>query len=195
MLGQMLFNGDRMPPQRARGLMWLTLARDSAAPDEAWIRESYNRAIAKANDDDRAMALQMLEHWVQGTQGLTGASVVGRVVGTLRFAHLQTYVFTPSRDRNPPRPARGPTASPRRAHSCRCRHGQPVAGLRRQQQVVDPDAPVLLPGAGLIVPEGVLAGLVRDGPQRVGQAEAEQGLEASRVSGRNSASLAQAAGL
>ena len=66
MLGQMLFNGDRMPPQRARGLMWLTLARDSAAPDEAWISESYNRAIAKATDDDRTMALQMLEHWVQG---------------------------------------------------------------------------------------------------------------------------------
>ena len=66
MLGQMQFNGDRMPPQRARGLMWLTLARDNAAPDETWIRENYNRAIAKANDDDRAMALQMLEHWVQG---------------------------------------------------------------------------------------------------------------------------------
>ena len=66
MLGQMLFNGDRLPPQRARGLLWLTLARDSAAPDEAWIKENYNRAIAKASDDDRAMALQMLEHWVQG---------------------------------------------------------------------------------------------------------------------------------
>ena len=66
MLGQMLFTGDRLPPQRARGLMWLTLARDSATPDEAWIKESYNRAIAKASDDDRAMALQMLEHWVQG---------------------------------------------------------------------------------------------------------------------------------
>jgi TPR repeat protein len=66
LLGQMLFNGDRLPPQRARGLMWLTLARDSAAPDEAWIKENYNRAIAKASDDDRAMALQMLEHWVQG---------------------------------------------------------------------------------------------------------------------------------
>ena len=24
----MLFSGDRLPPQRARGLMWLTLARD-----------------------------------------------------------------------------------------------------------------------------------------------------------------------
>ncbi len=66
MLGQMLFNGEQMPPQRARGLMWLTLARDSAAADEAWIKESYNRAIAKASDNDRAMALQMLEHWVQG---------------------------------------------------------------------------------------------------------------------------------
>ena len=66
LLGQMLFNGDRLPPQRARGLMWLTLARDSAAPDEAWIKESYNRAITKATEDDRAMALQMLEHWVQG---------------------------------------------------------------------------------------------------------------------------------
>jgi TPR repeat protein len=66
MLGQMLFNGDRLPRQAARGLMWLTLARDNASPDEVWIRESYNRAIAKASDDDRAMALQMLEHWVQG---------------------------------------------------------------------------------------------------------------------------------
>lgn len=66
MLGQMLFNGDRLPRQAARGLMWLTLARDNAAPDETWIRESYNRAFAKASDDDRAAALQMLEHWVQG---------------------------------------------------------------------------------------------------------------------------------
>lgn len=66
LLGQMLFNGDRLPRQPARGLMWLTLARDSAGPNETWIKESYNRAFAKASDDDRAMALQMLEHWVQG---------------------------------------------------------------------------------------------------------------------------------
>ena len=66
MLGQMLFNGDQLPRQAARGLMWLTLARDSAAPDETWIKDSYSKAIAKASDDDRAMALQMLEHWVQG---------------------------------------------------------------------------------------------------------------------------------
>src|SRR5262249_42773382 len=66
LLGQMLFNGDRLPPQRARGLMWLTLARDSAGPEESWIKESYNRAIASASENDRAMALQMLENWMQG---------------------------------------------------------------------------------------------------------------------------------
>ena len=66
MLGQMLFNGDQLPRQAARGLMWLTLARDSATPDETWIKDSYNKAIAKASEDDRAMALKMLEHWVQG---------------------------------------------------------------------------------------------------------------------------------
>ncbi|WOH85173.1 tetratricopeptide repeat protein [Bradyrhizobium sp. BEA-2-5] len=66
LLGQMLFNGDRLPRQAARGLMWLTLARDSAGAEETWIKESYNRAFAKASDDDRAMCLQMLEQWVQG---------------------------------------------------------------------------------------------------------------------------------
>ncbi|PPQ20496.1 hypothetical protein GA0061098_10152 [Bradyrhizobium shewense] len=66
LLGQMLFNGDRLPRQAARGLMWLTLARDSAGADETWIKESYSRAFAKASDDDRAMCLQMLEQWVQG---------------------------------------------------------------------------------------------------------------------------------
>jgi TPR repeat protein len=66
LLGQMLFNGEALPRQMARGLMWLTLARDNAAPDEVWIQESYNRAISKASEDDRAMALQMIEHWVQG---------------------------------------------------------------------------------------------------------------------------------
>jgi TPR repeat protein len=66
LLGQMLFNGEKLPRQAARGLMWLTLARDAALADETWIKESYTKAFAKASDDDRAMALQMLEHWVQG---------------------------------------------------------------------------------------------------------------------------------
>jgi hypothetical protein len=66
LLGQMLFNGEQLPRQAARGLMWLTLARDAALADETWIKDSYAKAFSKASDDDRAMALQMLEHWVQG---------------------------------------------------------------------------------------------------------------------------------
>jgi TPR repeat protein len=66
LLGQMLFNGDRLPRRAARGLMWLTLARDSATADETWIKESYDQAIAKASEDDRAMALQMLVDWLPG---------------------------------------------------------------------------------------------------------------------------------
>src|SRR6202034_641483 len=70
MLGQMLFNGDQLPRQAARGLMWLTLASENAAPEESWIKDSYSKAMAKASQEDRAMAAQMLEHWVQGTDPL-----------------------------------------------------------------------------------------------------------------------------
>jgi len=57
----------RARTESAHGLAMEALEiADSAGPDEIWIKENYNRAIAKASDDDRAMALQMLEHWVQG---------------------------------------------------------------------------------------------------------------------------------
>jgi TPR repeat protein len=65
-LGEMLFNGDRMRPQRARGLMFLALACENAAPDEAWIKENYNRAVATSTEDERAMAVRYVEQWVQG---------------------------------------------------------------------------------------------------------------------------------
>src|SRR6185369_8174475 len=55
--------------------------------------------------------------------------------------------------------------------------GQAVAGLRREQEVVDPDAPVLLPGARLVVPERVEVWLVSYRAQRVRQPKAEQRVE------------------
>jgi TPR repeat protein len=66
LLGQMLFNGDLGARQPARGLMWLTLARDNAGPEEVWINEAYTSALKRASEDDRAMAGRMLERWVQG---------------------------------------------------------------------------------------------------------------------------------
>ena len=43
----------------------LTLAYENAAPEENWIKESYNRAMASASESDRATALQMLRRWLE----------------------------------------------------------------------------------------------------------------------------------
>ena len=48
LLGHMLFMGDGVPHQRARGLMWLEFAKDSApAPGDTWIRDLYQRDFAR----------------------------------------------------------------------------------------------------------------------------------------------------
>jgi uncharacterized protein len=65
-LGDMLFQGQRVPRQAARGLMWLTLGRDCAGTEEAWIKPLYDNAFHRANDDERAMALVYLEAWLKG---------------------------------------------------------------------------------------------------------------------------------
>jgi TPR repeat protein len=66
MLGAMLFKGDQVPRQAARGLMWLTLAREVAGADEAWIVDIYDSAFKQASDDERALALRYLEGWLKG---------------------------------------------------------------------------------------------------------------------------------
>jgi TPR repeat protein len=56
-LGDMLFRGDGVPRQRARGLMWLEFAKDAALdPTETWIRDLYQRDLEVATDDDRQAA-------------------------------------------------------------------------------------------------------------------------------------------
>ena len=68
LLGHMLFNGfNGLPLQRAKGLMWLTMARDAAIqnkdPKDAWIIDLYEKAVATASDSDRQVAsLYLDEH-------------------------------------------------------------------------------------------------------------------------------------
>lgn len=64
--GAMLFKGEDIQRRAAYGLMWLTLARDSAGPDEAWITELYDAAFKQATADERLMALTMLEGFLRG---------------------------------------------------------------------------------------------------------------------------------
>ncbi len=58
MLGAMLFfKGDHVPRQAARGLMWLTLAKDSArTSDQAWVAKLYDSAYGQSTEDERAGA-------------------------------------------------------------------------------------------------------------------------------------------
>ncbi len=64
LLGQMLFKGEEgLAPQRARALMWLTLARETAVDSkkDQWIIDLYNKAMAEASESDRRVALSYLE--------------------------------------------------------------------------------------------------------------------------------------
>ena len=65
MLGTMLFKGQGLQRQAAMGLFWLTVAREGARADEAWITETYKSAFAHASEDERALAYQYLADWLQ----------------------------------------------------------------------------------------------------------------------------------
>ena len=65
LLGEMLFKGDAVSRQAARGLFWLIIAKDGAAANETWINDMYTAALAKATDNDRALAHKYLEDWLK----------------------------------------------------------------------------------------------------------------------------------
>ncbi len=66
LLGQLLITGQGVPVQRARGLMWLTVARDAAETDkERWIVALQERAWASANDLDRAESAAQAEAYLR----------------------------------------------------------------------------------------------------------------------------------
>jgi hypothetical protein len=65
LLGRMLFHGDGVPKHRAQGLKWLTLGRDAAAgAGDGWIVQSYEDALARASEDERAAAQALLKQWM-----------------------------------------------------------------------------------------------------------------------------------
>ncbi len=62
LLGHLLFAGDGLRRQRARGLMWLTLAREGASgKSQQWINALYDQDMKSASDNDRQIALVYLE--------------------------------------------------------------------------------------------------------------------------------------
>jgi hypothetical protein len=68
LLGHMLFTGEGVQHQRARGLMWLEFAKEAAPdPKETWIRDLYQHDYELASDDDRQAAVAMHDTRAKGT--------------------------------------------------------------------------------------------------------------------------------
>jgi TPR repeat protein len=67
LLGHLLMTGQGVPRQRAKGLMWLTLAREAStdAAKDQWIADLYGDAFAAADESDRKLALALLEQYIQ----------------------------------------------------------------------------------------------------------------------------------
>ncbi|TLG75667.1 tetratricopeptide repeat protein [Methylocystis sp. B8] len=67
MLGRLIFTGEAGgEPERARGLMYLTLARDAAGgPPDQWIVELHAKALSAASEADRKAAVTMLEGYLR----------------------------------------------------------------------------------------------------------------------------------
>jgi len=65
LLGYMLFKGEAgLPHSPARGLMWLSLAREGAASaEDGWIVQYYDDAYAHSNDEERGLAQTYAQQW------------------------------------------------------------------------------------------------------------------------------------
>jgi TPR repeat protein len=77
LLGHMLFSGEGIQHQRARGLMWLEFAKDGALDaKDGWIRELYQRDFQAASDDDRQAAAAMHDARAKETPSLPDKGVI-----------------------------------------------------------------------------------------------------------------------
>ena len=183
----MLFKGEAVPRQAARGLMWLTLASDAAAPQETWITELHAARVQAGERRRTGAGARLYRALDQGRREIRSHRLVAltRIFrSTLELARSTT-------------PERGRMAFPSHAHVCRCRRrpdGRPPAvtaaggrcGCRCSSA-----------SAGLIVPECVEPARFRaDGADRVGQTEIAKRAEFRPGSAAGTARrLTQASGL
>jgi uncharacterized protein len=63
--GGMLFKGEYVSRDAARGLMYLMLGSDAASSDETWIRDQYTAALKQATPDERTRALDLMKRWIE----------------------------------------------------------------------------------------------------------------------------------
>jgi TPR repeat protein len=63
LLGHLLFEGEGVPREPVRGLMFLSVARDRADPSQTWIFDMQEQAVAIATESERRTAMALAEDW------------------------------------------------------------------------------------------------------------------------------------
>jgi len=103
MLGHLLFTGDGVPVQRARGLMWLWIAKSGAkGPSDAWIRELEAKDYNSASDDDRGASAAYLSARGKDLRELIGPPRQPAVaVPPMRLSGAIAPVSAPSTSQQP----------------------------------------------------------------------------------------------
>jgi uncharacterized protein len=95
LLGHMLFMGDGVPHQRARGLMWLEFAKDAApGASDTWIRDLYQRDFASASEDERQAAADLHDARAKGAPRFNPLRDI--VSGAAKFLSPLTVPFSPA---------------------------------------------------------------------------------------------------
>ncbi len=98
LLGHMLFSGDGVAHQRAKGLMWLQIAKDGSQDSkDEWIRELHQRDFAAASDEDRQMAAALLDERAK--------SSTHQAKNLVRSTNVLRPVDAPTLAGSPPPPA------------------------------------------------------------------------------------------
>lgn len=65
LLGHVLFEGDEgVTRQPVLGLMYLSLARERAKPNDRWIFDMQEQAVSVATEDERRTAMALAEDWL-----------------------------------------------------------------------------------------------------------------------------------
>jgi len=69
LLGQILVEGDGVKRNVVAGLMWLTVARNSAPAEDDWIRQEQEQAFSLASEKERRKATEMADAWLSTNGG------------------------------------------------------------------------------------------------------------------------------
>jgi len=65
LLGHLLFEGDGVKREPVLGLMFLSVARDRAGPNQDWIYKMQEQAVSVATESERRTAMALAEDWVE----------------------------------------------------------------------------------------------------------------------------------